>query len=147
MSDNLPVPAMPQITVIEDGKEVPQERIDPAPMQFIMQAVAAAHLAKLRKLEESKVPVGTRSSDFDVGPAPYSLAFDHPVISFSMVNNGPGVVRVKVNNPFMINEESPVLPGQPFTLNCVYPVIEEIYLYSDTNATGSIYAKVGERRD
>jgi len=114
-------------------------------LQFVMQAITAVNSAQLRDLEESKVPVGSRSSDFTVGPKSLSISFDLPMISFSGISNGPGILRFKVNSGDKVEEESPVLPGQPFRADFTYPAIEEVYLYSDSIARGSLYAKVGKR--
>ena len=49
--------SLPAVT--ENG----EERIRPDVMAFLMQAAQAGHLARMRYLEESKVPTGAQSID------------------------------------------------------------------------------------
>lgn len=74
-----------------------EERVDPAVMNFIMQAAQASHLAKLRKLEESKIPTGDISLEVAISSRTI-WRFEDPLIAFSLTNDGDPSIYVTMNS-------------------------------------------------
>lgn len=120
-----------------------QETIRPDGMAFIMQAAAAAQLVKLRKLEESKIPVGSFSVGLTVS-IKTQIRLSEPLISFSMINDGPNTVFIEVSlgeSEIPIPRTAGVLNGETFTYNATYPVIKTIVLDVDAGNTAAIRIK------
>lgn len=139
------VKAMRLATVTEDG----EERIRPDLMAFLMQAAQASHLAKLRSLEESRIPLGSFSIGLTVS-AKTHIRLNDPLISFSLINDGPNSVYVEVSSKqgeFPIPRSAPVLSGETFSHDAIYPVIESIMLdvVAATSAAVRIKGKTGTR--
>jgi len=133
--------------IVIDGVPSSQERMDPAVMQFLMQASATANLVKLRKLEESKVPVRTVELRRIIGPITSRIYLNAPWISFSLINDGAGALTVWVNdeNDPMVN--GMILNGGNYNCDFKYAVIEVIYMRAapGTTAAVRIYGKEGRR--
>lgn len=139
---------LPEIEIIEDGKLVPSKTIDPRVMSFIMQASTTAQLVKLRKLEESKVPIGIKSYKWDVTDTVSEIDLGQPWISFSLINDGPGSVCVKVNNQEgPLANEAEVKSGETYTIDFDYAIVTKILLVTKTAgtiATVRVYAEEGK---
>ena len=119
-----------------------EETIRPDIMAFIMQAAAAAQLVKLRKLEESKIPVGSFSIGLTINTKTH-LRLNEPGISFSLINDGPNSVYFEVGtsrNERPVPRTAAVLSGETFSFNAGYPVIESITL--DVEATQSAAVRI-----
>ena len=128
--------------VDERGREV----VRPDVVSFIMQATATAQLVKLRKLEESKVPSGSKSIDYTVSDAGLVLRNDPPWISFSLANDGPNGVFVEVGDPSPhALDDGAVASGESYAFDAVYAVIERLDLRCSAGETAAIRikAKVG----
>ncbi len=128
-----------------DGVPSSQERMDPAVMQFLMQASATANLVKLRKLEESKVPVRTVELRRTIGPITTRIYLNAPWISFSLINDGGGALTVWVNDEQDPMVNSMIVNGGTYNCDFKYAVIEAIYLRAapGTTAAVRIYGKEG----
>lgn len=122
-------------TVTENG----EERIRPDAMAFLMQAAQASSLARLRRLEESKIPTGTLSTAVTVR-GPVKLALPKPLISFTLINDGPNGVYVEVNDMASDGLTAPVAINESFTFNAVYPIVE--YLGLDVAAGESAALRI-----
>lgn len=139
-----PVPqSFPQITV--DGKPTSQDRIDPSVAMFIMQAAQTSQLVRMRKLEESKVPVGLKVIRRTVTDAATKFDVYPHWISFSLINDGEGSLTVWVND-----ESEPLVDGmvssdEKLDINMDYPVIRSISMKASSGTTCAvrIYGKVG----
>ena len=136
---------IPKVEIIENGKPISQDRIDPAVAQFIMAAAQTAQLVKLRKLEESKVPIGVKPLKRTVTDTIMKLILYPPWISFSLINDGAGAVTCWINDESDPFTESMVANGESYNCNMDYPVIRGIYLKaaSGTTAAVRIYGKEG----
>jgi len=143
MSDIVPVP---NVEVTENGVPIPQERLDPAVAAFIMQSVTTANLVKLRKLEESKVPIGTKPIKRTVTDSVMEIRLSPPWISFSLINDGAGAVTVWTNNEGDPLQEGMVASGESYSCDMRYAVIKSVYLktVSGTSATVRIFGKEGK---
>ena len=138
---NLPLPI-----VIEDGKPVSAERMDPSVMQFIMQAAATAQLVKLRKIEESKIPIGVLSILKAVATQTTEIVLGPPWISFSMINDGPGAVSVWINDRGEPSSPSMIANGESYSCDMTYPIIGIIKMKSASTSTVRIFGKEGNER-
>lgn len=140
-------PITPEVEIIENGKPVPAKTIDPSVMQFIMQASATAQLVKLRKLEESKVPVGVKPLKLTVGDTVMEVVLGRPWISFSLYNDGDGALTVWVNDGRDPLVEGMVEEGETYNCDMEFAIIHTLYLKAapGTTAAVRIYGKEGNQ--
>ena len=134
------VPTFPKI--------VGEERMDPAILQFVMQASIAAQTAKMRKLEESKVPVGSKSYSATIPDTVTVVKLGEPWISFTLINDGGSSVYVEVNSDEGLLDKTPVKAGESYTYNAEYPIIHTLYLQAESGGTAAvrIKGKVGKQQ-
>ena len=139
--------SIPNVEVIENGQQVSPERMDPAVMSFIMQTVSASQLTKLRKLEESKIPIKTKPIRITVPDTVTRVDLSDPWISFSLINDGLNGVTVWVNDEQDPLEEGMIASLEMHTCDMKFPVIETIFLKSQAGTTNAvrIYGKVGRK--
>lgn len=141
-------PIIPEVEIIEDGKPVPPKTIDPSVIQFIMTAAQTAQLVRLRKLEESKVPIGIKSYKWTVTNTVSEIDLGQPWISFSLINDGAGSVCVRVNNQEgPLKDEAEINSGESYDIDFDYPIITKILLVTKvagTTATVRVYAEEGK---
>ena len=137
--------SIPQVEVIENGVPVPQERIDPNVASFIMAAAQTAQLVKLRKLEESKIPIGIKPLKITVTDTIMKIPLSPPWISFSITNDGTDGITVWVNDETDPLVEGMVAGGETYNNNMDYPVIRSLYLKSEAGTSNAvrIYGKEG----
>lgn len=134
--------------IAEQARQIATEDADDlAVLQFLMQSSATAQLVKLRKLEESKIPVGVYSLPLTVPDSPVTeLSLSPPWISFSLIQGGPGALYLDVNKPRgPITSRAPILVGQPYSVDFGFPAINKLYLQAapGTQAAIVIHAKLG----
>ena len=139
---------MADFPIVEvDGLPVSQERVDPSVAAFIMAAAQTAQMVKLRKLEESKIPTGSPSFEWAVTNSIREIKLDIPWISFYLINDGPGNVRIRINNlEGGIVKETTIDTGETIARNFGYPVVNRIFLVTEvagTAATVRIFAEEG----
>ncbi len=132
------MPKMPEI--IQTG--LPSQVDDPAVLQFVMQAVANAQLVRLRKLEESKVPIGTLSFTRTISDNPFDIDLDDlelPWISFSVINTGPGGVHVEVTSSEAALNRSAFIPaGGTKNIDFGFAVITMVMFAAAPGTTATI---------
>lgn len=133
------------VSVTEDG----QDQIRPDVMAFLMQAAAAAQLVKLRKLEEFKIPLGSFSIGLTVS-AKTHIRLTDPLISFSLINDGPNSVYFEFTTSWSeipVPRDAAILSLETFSVDAKYPVIESIILdvVAATTAAVRIRGKTGRR--
>lgn len=139
---NLPT-NLPNIEIIQDGKQV----VRPDVMALVTQLAQLSQLNRLRKLEESKVPTGTKSFKWVITDTVHEITLGTPWISFSLINDGTGDVYVRVNNQDgPLTEEAEVNSGETKTVDLGYPVITKLFLVaaSGTSATVRVFAEEGK---
>lgn len=129
-------------SVTENG----EERIRPDVMGFLMQAAAASHLGRLRRLEESKIPTGTKPIDISVTKR-IKVQFQPPFISFTLINDGPNSVYLDMNTEVSSGQIAPIKLNETFSFDAVYPVIHYLVLDVAAGQTAAvrIRGKVGRR--
>ncbi len=132
------MPKMPEI--IQTG--LPSQVDDPAVLQFVMQAVANAQLVRLRKLEDSKVPIGTLSFTRTITDSPWDIDpddLDLPWISFSIINAGPGAVHVEVtSSEAMLNRSALIPVGGTKNIDFGFAVITRVMFAAAPGTTATI---------
>ena len=136
---------VPKIEVIENGKSVSQERIDPSVASFIAQMAQTAQLVKLRKLEESKIPIGAKSFEWIITTTIKEIEIGVSWISFSLHNDGPGNVRMRINElEGDISQEATIDSGEVISRDFEYPIVTRLYLVTESGtATVRVYAEEG----
>jgi hypothetical protein len=134
---------IPNIEVIENGQRVFDPRVDPNVATFIMQSVNAAHTARMRKLMESQVPTGLKPYIVTVGPVKTTLDATPPWISCEITNTGPGMLTIWMNEEDDPLEENMIPTAQAIQIDMKFPIIEKLYLKSNTICRVKIHAKVG----
>ena len=103
-------------------------------------------LFRSRKLEESKVPTGTKSLSLKVTDKTTKLNFGTPWISFTLLNDGTGSVNVEVNDEEKLLDECLIARGESWETDMRYPVIREVYLKAAVGETANIRIKAKEGR-
>ncbi len=138
--------SVPNIEIIENGKPVSQERIDPSVISFIFQAASTAQLVKLRKLEESKIPTGAVSFEWTITTTTKRIDLGYPWISFSLHNDGPGNVRMRINTlRGDISRETTIDSGEVISRDFNYPIVTRLYLVTESGtAIVRVYAEEGK---
>jgi len=91
-------------------------------MSFLMQAAQVGQLNRLRRLEESKIPIGEVSHGLTVTQAT-QVYFNSRLISFTLLNDGPNDLFVEVNKTGPIQQRSPIANGESYTCDFTYPEI------------------------
>lgn len=139
---------VPSIKTIENGREMPNARVDPAVAGFIAQMAMASQLVKIRKLEESKIPTGLKSFSVSVDGTRKKIGLNKPWISISMINDGLNSVYTRLNSlegP-LIENGAVIKSGEPYTYDADYPIITCIYLQcaSGESATVRIHGEEGQ---
>lgn len=133
------VPTAPNIEVWQDGKQISPTADYDEFMAFLMQASANAQLVKLRKLEESKVPTGTRSPSLTITDVTKELWLDPPWISFTLVNDSEDYgVQYAINSEARFIDETPVKPREILNVDWKYPEMHVIYLRAEPGGTAAI---------
>jgi len=96
-------------------------------MSFLMQAAQVGQLNRLRRLEESKVPTGEASRGLTVTQAT-QVYFQQPLISFTLLNDGPDDLFVEINRSDQIERTSPISNGESYGFDATYPIIQYLTL-------------------
>ena len=132
--------------IIEIGKPVNDDlnRMNPAIIQFVLQASMNANILKMRKLEESKVPVSVKTISMSIGTETVDFAIHPPWISFSLINDGGSAMTAWVNEPDVPQSASMIANGGTLALDMTYPVIRHFYMKSAGASAVRIYAKEGK---
>ncbi len=138
MSNDIPIPS---IEVIENGKQISSERIDPSVASFVYQAVAASNLARIRKLKEDETSQGW-VENFDVAVTPASpsqeVALTLPAQSISITNDGPALVWVEINKRFYTRRTLNL--GETLNINFGAHKLERFFVQCPPGLTATIRA-------
>lgn len=130
-----------------NGNTGNEERMDPRVMQFVLQAAQLSQAVKMRKMEESKIPIGTKSVKYTVTDEVIELKLSPPWISLTMINDGASDVYISTNEDGQhdLLDQVPVKQNESFELNMFYPTIKVIWLKAADGGSASvrIYAKEG----
>jgi hypothetical protein len=122
------------------------QRVVMAPeVKEIYELINMANIAKMRKLEESKVARSSRFIQLNATPAIQEAQFAEPVISMSIVNRGPGSFNFRVNDGGHLADDPPLLINETANVNFEYPTIYTLYYFSPTAANVDILIKTGKK--
>ena len=137
MSNELTIP---KVEIIENGIPVSQERMDPSVIQFIYQAASTAQLVKMRKLEESKVPAGTKSLKYTVTDTVMKINISPPWISLSMINDGDSEVYISTNEDgeHDLLDQVPVKKNETINIGMQYPVLRTLWLKAEDGGSADV---------
>jgi len=91
---------------------------------------------KLRGLEESKVPSGLEAMELTV-TSKETLYFAEPLISFTILNDGPDGLYVEINSN-TVRRVAPIQGGERFSHDAVYPTIGFITVAVDDGNSASL---------
>jgi len=143
MADN-PLDILKGAEIMDEGRRV----VRPDVMQFLVQASSLSQLVRMRKLGESAIPIKSVSHRVLVNDGLVVVDSGEPLISFTLVNDGPALVYFRVNKiGGPLRDEAPVNLNQAVIVDFNFPVIERIYLTCALNSTAQvrIFGKVGVR--
>jgi len=132
MNDN---PMLPKIE-ITGGQG---ERIDPGPLQFIFAAAQAAQAAKLRKLEESKIPIGRRSLSLSLTDEITEVKLHMPAKSYSIINDdATDDIYIVENDPSKLLTSAPIKAKGEQHVNHEFPIVHAFYLKAASGVTAAV---------
>ena len=145
MNDKV-ITTIPKVEVIQDGQQVSAEQVNPQVMQLIFQAASTTQLVKLRKLEESKVPIGTKPIKRTVTDTIMKLPLYPPWISFSLINGSGGALSVWINDETDPLVEAMIAASETYSINMYYPIIRTLFLKAESGGSTEvrIYGKEGK---
>ena len=130
---------VPKIDIVENGEVVSPERMNPSIIQFVFQAAQLAQMTKLRKLEESKIPIGTKSIKLTVTDTETTITLPRPWISFSLINDGAGTVYIKENDKDKtLTDGGGILSGETVTIDFEYPIIKRFHIVAALGTTANV---------
>lgn len=116
---------------------------------MVSQAIAADRLDKLLKLEISKVPCGTATYNIVVTDTTQEFRLANPWISFSLINDGPGNIKVRVDKiEGGMTEEASVNNTETLSMDFRFPIVNSLYFVTEvagTTAAIRIYAVEGRK--
>jgi hypothetical protein len=140
--EEIQVPNLPDIQIIQNGKPVDTSAIDDYDsfMAFLMQASIAANTAKIKKYYEDRRSVG-RAPSYPIGnitPTQQEIPCAHPSQSLYIYNNGPGQIFVCVNSPS--DFPTPIIAGRGAYFPFETHVIERFYVWSDPGTVATATA-------
>ena len=132
---------LPQVEIVGGG----EERIDPAVLNMITQLAQLGHLARLRRLEESKVPTGTWSLTRTVTRRE-KWVLDYPLIAFTLTHDSGDDIYVEAD---LTEEHLPpvaLASGESWEHDAGYAVIRSLtweLAAGGTTATVTLRGKKG----
>ena len=143
---------LPKSSSTEMQREARGEVISPDIATFIAlddmavrQAIVARNSEIMRRLEQSKVPIGVKPIKRTVTDTIMKLPLYPPWISFSLINDGLSALTVWVNDEEDPLIEDMIASGESYECDMRYPVIHALYLKSESGASNAvrIYGKEG----
>ena len=98
---------------------------------------------RLEELAEQQIPTGTRSYTFTATTTIDWIQFEAKMMAFTITNLGPGSLRVKLDNPTGITAESGIPPNETYNVDFGNPIVDKIYIQSDSTCSATLFATVG----
>lgn len=102
MPNQIEIPELPDVKIIQNGKPVDTSAIDDYDsfMAFLMQASATANIVKIRKYFDDRTSVGREQNfELNITPAIQEIVLAYASQSFYIINDGPGQIFVEINLP------------------------------------------------
>lgn len=97
-----------------------------------------ALIGRIKELEESKVPTGTKPLRLTVTDTIKVVKLGVPWISFTLINNGSDALTVWVNSEEDPLVESMIDNGETYNLDMTYPVIHTLYLKAESGGSATV---------
>jgi hypothetical protein len=144
MPEQIEVPTLPEVTIIQDGKQVDTSAIDnyDSFMSWLIQASMAANIAKIRKYYDDRVSRGEiQYYRLNVTGIEQEIQCTPPGQSLYVENYGPSQLYITINSSNRIGTPIPVNRAVYFPFDT--HVIERFYIATPpgTIATGSAILK------
>lgn len=138
---------VPQVEVVDaGGKVLPNARVDPAVMSFIMQSVLAAQGARQLAMQQAALPVAVIPLTRDVlAGTILELNCAPPWISATFINKGPGTISFSINSTRVDTFPYGLVPEQTLGVDFKWPLIKKIRftVVDGPSAVIKIYAVQG----
>ena len=133
------------VIVEENGKVVPNARVDPAVASFIAQMAIASQQVRIRKILESKQSVGTQSLKRTVTTTTLELTGLH-WNSLSLINDGTDDVYIGTNEDGLHDVEDlvPVKQNETINIDLGGTLIYTVYLKSAGTSSIRVHGKVAK---
>ena len=114
---------------------------------MVLQAITVERMDKLTRLEESKIPIGAPTFEWIITTTTKRVDLANPWISFSLHNDGPGNVKVRINTlEGNMSDETTVDSGEVLNRDFDYPIITRLYLVTESStATVRVHAEEGRK--
>ncbi len=147
MADETLPAVIPGTDIQSQAAKIGQEDADDlAVINYLTAVTQANQTTRLRKLEESKIPIGDFSQEYLIRDEVKTINASNPWISFHIVNYGPGSVRVKANQQQgSMSNAAPIAKGETYRYEGTYPSVDRIYLVSDSASAVKVFAIEGRR--
>lgn len=141
MPDEIEVPTLPALKIIQDGKPVDTSAIDnyDSFMNFLMLASVAANTAKIKKYHEDRKSKGkTLNYDLTVTEVIQEVRCAYPCQTLYLENTGLNDVHVALNS--LGTGATPVAPNRSAYYEFETHVIEQFYVWTDPGVTSTAIA-------
>ena len=104
-------------------------------LELIFQSQQTYQLAKMNKLEESKVPLKFVPVMLTIVPLNNQTYYCRPSwIAFTLINNGPGGLSIWMNDDNDPGTDGIIVPGATIRTDMIYPIIRKLHF----KATGGV---------
>lgn len=108
--------------------------MDPSILNFLMSASLAAQFSKYRLQEESKVPTGIKTMTLTVTTGTSTITLATPWMRFTLNNESSSVgVLYAINDENKLQDAIELNPKQSITIDLGYPIIDTIYLKTNSS--------------
>lgn len=141
MAEEIHLPSIPEIKIIENGKEVDTSAIDDYDpfMTYLMQAAATANLVRIRRHFDDRTSKGeVENFDLNINEMPQEVEPYYPAQSLYLINKGPGKIFVTIN--VLNRAATPLEMGRPFKVNFETHKLERFYVWSEPGTTAAAWA-------
>jgi hypothetical protein len=130
----------PQVEVI-GGPQGSTDRMDPSVMNFLLLASMVSQTVRTRKLLEDTISEGwMKPYTVPVTAVVSETLMDEPAQSLSLVNDGPGVVMLEIND--RRHSFITVNANQPFQIDFRGHKLNRFYLYCLPGVTATVRVAV-----
>lgn len=143
MSEELQLPTLPDIKIIENGKQVDTSAIDnyDSFMTFVLLAPMAANIAKMRRYYDDRTSIGrTTNFPLNITPIHDEIICPYPAQSFYIVNDGPGQIFVALNS--QEGEITPLFIHDEKWVNFETHKLQRFYVWSAPGTVATARAEV-----
>jgi hypothetical protein len=141
MSKELETPTLPDLKIIQDGKQVDTSAIDNFDefMSFVTLVGIAANTRKVRKYYEDRTSIGeVQNFVLEVTPEPQVAYCVSPSQSLHVRNDGPGTVFITINA--LGRAPAPLHTRDELTLDFETHKLEKFFVWSAPGTIATVRA-------